>query len=133
MKYSKLGRTDLNVSKICLGTMTFGEQNSEEEAHEQLDYAVNNGINFVDTAEMYSVPGRKETQGNTERYIGTWLNKRGKRDDLVLGTKATGPNPGLKYIRNSPNFSKLQNSTRRLPLYPMVLMPPLTQVSLQQR
>lgn len=120
MKYSKLGRTDLNVSKICLGTMTFGEQNSEGEAHEQLDYAVNNGINFVDTAEMYSVPGRKETQGNTERYIGTWLNKRGKRDDLVLATKATGPNPGLKYIRNSPNFSKehlreaIEGSLKRL-------------------
>jgi aryl-alcohol dehydrogenase-like predicted oxidoreductase len=106
MKYKILGNTDLEVSEICLGTMTFGEQNTEEEAHEQLQYATSNGVNFIDTAEMYSVPGRKETQGDTERFIGTWLQKRAKRDDLILATKATGPNPGLSYIRNSPNFSK---------------------------
>ncbi len=106
MKYKKLGNTELKVSEICLGTMTFGEQNTESEAHQQLDYATSNNVNFIDTAEMYSVPGRVETQGSTERFIGTWLQKRGKRDDLIIATKATGPNPGLKYIRNNPNFSK---------------------------
>lgn len=106
MKYNILGHTDLKVSEVCLGTMTFGEQNTESEAHEQLDYATANGINFIDTAEMYSVPGRKETQGSTERFIGTWLKKRAKREDLIIATKATGPNPGLSYIRNNPNFSK---------------------------
>jgi aryl-alcohol dehydrogenase-like predicted oxidoreductase len=106
MKYKVLGATSLKVSEICLGTMTFGEQNTEEEAHQQLEYATQNGVNFIDTAEMYSVPGRKETQGDTERFIGSWLRKRAKRDDLIIATKAAGPNPGLKYIRNSPNFSE---------------------------
>ena len=106
MKYKILGNTTLEVSEICLGTMTFGEQNTESEAHEQLEYATSNGVNFIDTAEMYSVPGRKETQGSTERFIGSWLGKRAKRDDLIIATKATGPNPGLSYIRNNPNFSK---------------------------
>lgn len=81
--------------------MTFGEQNTEAEAHQQLDYAIGEGINFIDTAEMYAVPGRKETQGLTEKYIGTWLANRGKRDDLVIATKVTGPG-NLKYI--SPNL-----------------------------
>ena len=106
MKYSKLGNTNLKVSQICLGTMTFGEQNTQGEAHQQLDYAISNEVNFIDTAEMYSVPGRKETQGDTERFIGTWLQKGAKRDDLIIATKATGPSSGLKHIRNSPNFSK---------------------------
>ena len=72
----------------------------ESEAHEQLDYALDQGINFIDTAEMYSVPGRKETQGSTERYIGTWLRNRPDRDKLVVATKVTGPSAGLKHIRN---------------------------------
>lgn len=88
--------------------MTFGEQNSEQEAHEQLDYAIDQGINFIDTAEMYSVPGRKETQGSTERYIGTWLKHRPDRDKLIVATKVTGPSAGLKHIRNPLNFSKSQ-------------------------
>ena len=110
MIYTKLGNTGLNVSRICLGTMTFGEQNSEKEAHEQLDFAMEKGINFIDTAELYSVPGRKETQGSTERYIGTWLKDRQDRDKLIIASKIVGPNPGLSYIRNPLNFSKEQLS-----------------------
>ena len=105
MKYTNIPKTDIKVSKICLGTMTFGEQNTEAEAHEQLNYAVSKGINFIDTAEMYSVPGRKETQGSTERFIGSWLKDQ-KREDLVVATKVTGPNPGLSYIREPQQFSK---------------------------
>jgi aryl-alcohol dehydrogenase-like predicted oxidoreductase len=108
MKYSQLGNTDIQVSKICLGTMTFGEQNPEAEGHEQLDYALERGVNFIDTAEMYSVPGRAETQGNTERIIGTWINARKNRDKYILGTKITGPSEGMSYIRNPLNFSKEQ-------------------------
>ena len=104
MKYTKIQNTEIEVSKLCLGTMTFGEQNSEKEAHEQLNYAAKKGINFIDTAEMYSVPGRKETQGNSERYVGSWLNDQ-KREDFVIGTKIAGPNPGLKYLRENMDFS----------------------------
>ncbi|WMJ74213.1 NADP(H)-dependent aldo-keto reductase [Cytophagaceae bacterium ABcell3] len=120
MEYRKLGNTDISVSRICMGTMTFGEQNSEEDAHEQLDYAVSQGINFIDTAEMYPVPGKKETQGLTEKYIGTWLKKRGIRDKVIVASKATGPNPGLAYIRNVPSFAPdhltkaLEGSLKRL-------------------
>lgn len=106
MIYENLGKTDIKVSKICLGTMTFGEQNTEAEAHEQLDYALSEGINFIDTAELYSVPGRKETQGSTERYIGTWLAKTGNRDKIILGTKVTGPSKGLQYIREDLGIRK---------------------------
>ena len=91
MQHRPLGRTGLNVSLICLGTMTWGEQNTEAHAHEQLDHAVASGINFIDTAEMYPVPPKAETAGRTEAYIGTWLKKRGRRDDLVIATKAAGP------------------------------------------
>ena len=108
MIYTKLGNTAIEVSKLCLGTMTFGEQNTESEAHEQLDYAVAQGINFIDTAELYSVPGRKETQGSTERYIGSWLKSRSCRERINLATKITGPSLGLSYIRNPLNFSKEQ-------------------------
>jgi aryl-alcohol dehydrogenase-like predicted oxidoreductase len=105
MKYTTLPNTDIKVSKICLGTMTFGQQNTEAEGHAQMDYAVEKGINFFDTAEMYSVPGRKETYGSTEKIIGTWFKKTGKRDDIVLATKIAGPNPGLAYIRKNMDFS----------------------------
>ncbi|OZI40958.1 NADP(H)-dependent aldo-keto reductase [Bordetella genomosp. 1] len=91
MKYRKLGRTDLEVSLIGLGTMTWGEQNTEAEAHEQLDYALSRGVNLVDTAEMYPVPPKAETQGRTEAYIGTWLAKTGRRQDIVLASKVAGP------------------------------------------
>ncbi|HEX8615295.1 MAG TPA: aldo/keto reductase [Telluria sp.] len=96
---TRLGRTPLEVSKICLGTMTFGEQNSEADAHSQLDYALERGINFVDTAEMYPVMPRPQTQGDTERFIGSWLKKSGRRGEIVLATKAAGPNPNLHWLR----------------------------------
>lgn len=108
MEYSELGRTGLQVSKICLGTMTFGEQNTEAEGHEQLDYALDKGVNFIDTAEMYSVPGRPETQGSTERIIGTWLKARSNRSQVVIATKVTGPSTGLKHIRNPLRFTSAQ-------------------------
>lgn len=106
MKYTFLPNTDLKVSKVCLGTMTFGEQNSESDAHAQLDYAVDNGVNFIDTAEMYPIAAREATLGSTERYIGTWLKKTGKREDLVIATKIAGPNRGMAYIRQPLDFSK---------------------------
>ncbi len=100
MEYTKLGRTDINVSRICLGTMTWGEQNTEAEAHQQLDYAVDAGINFIDTAEMYPVPPKAETQGLTETYIGTWLAKRQDRDKLIIASKVCGQDLFVPYLRN---------------------------------
>ncbi|SCB07868.1 aldo/keto reductase [Rhizobium lusitanum] len=98
MKYKNLGRTDISVSQICLGTMTWGTQNSEAEAHDQMDYALHKGVNFFDTAEMYpTTPVGAETQGRTEEYIGTWFEKTGKRKDVVLATKVAGP--GRDYLR----------------------------------
>jgi aryl-alcohol dehydrogenase-like predicted oxidoreductase len=91
MEYRQLGRTELKVSVIGMGTMTFGQQNSEAEAHEQLDYAFDHGVNLIDTAEMYPVPPQADTQGATERYIGTWLKKSGKRSQVVLASKVAGP------------------------------------------
>ena len=105
MKYTSIPNTTIKVSKICLGTMTFGQQNTESEAHEQLNYAVEKGVNFIDTAEMYSIPGRKETQGSTERFIGTWL-KNQKREDLVVATKITGPAEYFNFLRENLGFSK---------------------------
>ena len=83
MEKRQLGRTDLDVTALCLGTMTWGEQNTEQQAFEQLDLATSEGINFIDAAEMYPVPPRAETQGLTESYLGNWLAKRGRRDDLA--------------------------------------------------
>ena len=105
MKYTTLPNTDIKVSKICLGTMTFGEQNTEAEGHAQMDFALENGVNFFDTAEMYSVPGRKETYGSTEKILGTWFKKSGKREEIFLASKIAGPNPGLAYIRENMDFS----------------------------
>jgi len=90
MQYRRLGRTDLDVSAICLGTMTWGQQNTEAEGHAQLDYAIAQGINFIDTAELYSIPPRAETQGSTERIIGSWLKARGGRDKVIIASKVTG-------------------------------------------
>ena len=90
MEHRKLGRTDLTVSAICLGSMTWGEQNTEAEGHEQLDYALDCGVNFIDTAEIYSIPPRPETQGSTERIIGSWLAARRNRDKVVIATKVAG-------------------------------------------
>jgi aryl-alcohol dehydrogenase-like predicted oxidoreductase len=100
MDYRQLGRTQLNVSKICLGTMTFGQQNTEGDAHEQMDYAFEKGVNFFDTAELYAVPARPENNGLTEKYMGTWFKKSKKREKVILATKIAGPNPGLTFIRN---------------------------------
>ena len=99
MNYRPLGRTDLRVSEICLGTMTFGEQNTQADASVQLDRAVAAGINFIDTAEMYPVPPRTETQGRTESYIGNWVAERGNRDRLILATKVAGPADWLPHVR----------------------------------
>lgn len=92
MKYKKLPHTDIEVSTICLGSMNWGQQNSEAEAHEQLDYAVAHGVNFIDTAEMYPIPPEQTKQGTTERFIGSWLAKRGKRDDLIIASKVASSN-----------------------------------------
>ena len=91
MQYHRIPHSSLEVSELGLGTMTFGEQNSEADAHAQLDLAIASGINLIDTAEMYPVPPRPETQGLTESYIGSWLAKRGNREKIVLATKITGP------------------------------------------
>lgn len=99
MKHRKLGRSDLSVSDICLGTMTFGTQTGEAEAHAQLDYALAQGIDFIDTAEMYSVPPCAASYGKTETYIGNWL-KRQQRDRIVLATKIAGPGRSMNWIRN---------------------------------
>ena len=120
MNYTTLPGTDLKISKICLGTMTFGQQNSEAQGHQQLDYALENGINFIDTAEMYPVPARESTYGNTEAIIGTWLKKSRKRSDLVLATKIAGANRGLAYIREDLRYTpqtirlSLEKSLQRL-------------------
>ena len=88
MNYKKLGNTDLKVSTICLGTMTWGEQNSQEEGFQQMDYAIDQGVNFWDTAELYSIPPKEETFGHTEIIIGNWFKKSKKRKEVILATKA---------------------------------------------
>ncbi|WP_317203159.1 aldo/keto reductase [Janthinobacterium sp.] len=116
-----LGAGALSVSKICLGTMTFGEQNSEAEAHSQLDYAFERGVTFIDTAEMYPVMPRAETQGRTESYIGSWLKKSGRRGEVVLASKIAGPNPHAHWLRGGKNDfdaanlrAAVESSLRRL-------------------
>ncbi len=99
MEYRTLGHSEIKVSVICLGTMTWGEQNTAEQAFEQLDYALAHGVNFIDTAELYAVPTKAETCGSTETIIGQWIKARGKRDDFVLASKVTGPGDWLPHIR----------------------------------
>ncbi len=107
MEYRQLGDSDLKVSQICLGTMTWGQQNSEAEAHQQLDYAVDQGINFIDTAELYAIPPKVETQGLTEQYIGTWLGRRPDRDKLIIATKVAGPGQDwVGHIRGGPRLNR---------------------------
>ena len=101
MKYKKLGTTDLDVSLICLGTMTWGTQNSEKDAFEQMDYSVSKGINFFDTAELYSVPPNAESYGKTEKMIGNWFEKRKNREKIILASKVAGPR--CDWIRNGKN------------------------------
>ncbi len=112
MNYRKLGNTDLDVSTICLGTMTWGEQNSQEEGFEQMDYALDQGINFWDTAELYSVPPKEETFGHTEIIIGNWFNKTKKREKIILASKVAGPT--RPYIRGGGNQYGIKNITEAL-------------------
>ena len=119
MEYSFLGHSDLKVSKICLGTMTFGEQNTCEEAHQQLDFAFSRGVNFIDTAEMYPVPPREQTQGDTENFIGSWLLKRQCRNEVIIASKVAGPGM-MDYLRWGAQLTRdhidkaLHDSLRRL-------------------
>ncbi len=119
MEYRQLGSSDLNVSALALGTMTFGEQNTEAEAHAQLDYAISRGVNFIDTAEMYPVAPRAETVHRTETFIGTWLKKQ-QRDQLIVATKIAGPARGFNWIRGTPRINRehitaaIDSSLRRL-------------------
>jgi len=119
MKFKKLGNTNLDVSLICLGTMTWGEQNTQEEGFEQMDYAIEKGINFFDTAELYAIPPKEKTYGKTEEIIGNWFRLRKNRDKVILASKIAGP--GLKWIRGggsqySPKSIEeaLHNSLKRL-------------------
>jgi len=107
MKYKKLGTTDLDVSLICLGTMTWGTQNSEKDAFEQMDYSVNKGINFFDTAEIYSVPPTAESYGKTEKMIGNWFEKRKNREKIILASKVDGPR--CDWIRGGENSFNEKN------------------------
>ncbi len=119
MNFKKLGNTELKVSTICLGTMTWGEQNTQKDAFEQMNYALDYEINFFDAAEIYPSPCRKETYGETERIIGNWFNQKKNRDKVILASKIAGP--GLSWIRNGDqNFSEqkikkaLEGSLQRL-------------------
>ena len=112
MNYKKLGNTDIDVSTICLGTMTWGEQNSQEEGFEQMDYALEQGVNFWDTAEIYSIPPKQETFGDTEVIIGNWLEKTGKRDKVILASKVCGPM--REYVRGGGNQFGTKNITEAL-------------------
>ncbi|MCJ2375861.1 NADP(H)-dependent aldo-keto reductase [Vibrio sp. ZSDZ34] len=105
MKYHSLPHSSLEISKICLGTMTFGEQNTKKEAFEQLDYALERGVNFIDTAEMYPVPPKAKTQGLTEKYIGDWLSQSDKRHKVILATKVAGPR-SVPYIRDNMSLDR---------------------------
>ena len=99
MEYRKLGNTDIDVSVICLGTMTFGEQNSQQDGFDQMDYAIERGVNFFDTAELYAVMPRKETYGKTEEIVGNWFQKRKNRDKIILASKIASKTDGLEWIR----------------------------------
>lgn len=121
MRYHELGRTGMKVSELCLGTMTFGQQNTESEGFEQLDRALSAGINFIDTAEMYPIPPSARTCGRTEEIIGNWLGKSGRRDQVILATKVIGRGTWLRHIRGGrsmpdrANIMKaLEGSLRRL-------------------
>ena len=107
MEYRQLGQTDIQVSAICLGTMTWGEQNSESQAHQQMDFAVARGVNFFDTAEMYPVPPKADTAHRTEEYIGTWLHQRTRRDDVIIATKVAGRS-AMDWMRGGPRLNTAQ-------------------------
>ena len=109
MRYRQLGHSSIEVSELGLGTMTFGEQNTEHDGHRQLDIACEAGVNFIDCAEMYPVPPRESTSGRSEAIIGSWLKARGRRDDLILASKATGPGVHLPYIRDGKSRHSAAN------------------------
>ena len=121
MEYRNLGTSDIQVSSLCLGTMTFGEQNSERESHQQIEYALDKGINFIDAAELYPVPPMADTQGKTEQYIGSWLKQGKNRDRVIVSTKIAGPS-SFEWIRDGqrPRLSRehiaaaIEGSLRRL-------------------
>ena len=112
MNYRKLGNTDIKVSTICLGTMTWGEQNTQEEGFEQMDYALDQGVNFWDTAELYSVPPKKETFGHTEIIIGNWFKNSNKREKIILATKVAGPM--REYLRGGGNNYGIEKMTEAI-------------------
>ena len=112
MNYKKLGNTELNVSTICLGTMTWGEQNTQVEGFDQMDYALEQGINFWDTAEIYSIPPKKQTFGDTEVIIGNWFEKTKKREEIILASKVCGPM--REYVRGGGNQFGKKNITEAL-------------------
>ncbi len=110
MQYRPLGRTDITVSALCLGTMTWGQQNTEAEGHAQMDYALANGINFFDTAELYSIPPEARTQGSTERVIGSWFKARGNRSKVILATKAVGRSDVMTWFRDPPAPARITSA-----------------------
>ena len=120
MEYNLLPGTQIKVSKICLGTMTWGRQNTEQQGHDQMDFAFEQGVNFFDTAELYPIPPRQEEQGDTERYIGTWFKKSGLRNKIILASKIAGPAAFTQHIRTDKSYSKrtidaaIENNLKRL-------------------
>lgn len=118
LRYTKIGRTDQTVSRICLGTMTWGAQNNESDGHQQMDYAIDQGVNFLDTAEIYPSPASKETYGTTETIIGNWFTNRKNRDKIILATKIIGA--GFSYVRDGRGIDRkniqeaVENSLKRL-------------------
>lgn len=106
MQYRPLGKSSLNVSALCLGTMTWGEQNDQQQAFQQLDYALDQGINFIDTAELYPVPPKADTYTRTESIIGEWIKQRNNRDKFILATKVTGPGDWVGYMRQGPRLDR---------------------------
>lgn len=120
MEYNLLPGTDIKVSKICLGTMTWGRQNTEIEGHNQMDFALEHGVNFFDTAELYPIPPRENEQGDTERFIGSWFKKSGNRSKIILASKIAGPSSFTQHIRKDKSYSKksidnaVENNLKRL-------------------
>lgn len=120
MRYKKIPGTNIEISIICLGTMTWGQQNTEKQGHEQMDYAFSKGVNFFDTAELYPIPPKRQTQGETERIIGTWFKSTGNRDKVILASKIAGPANFTTHIRNDLGYHKnaidhaIEQSLKRL-------------------
>ena len=114
MKYTTIPNTDIKVSKICLGSMTWGNQNTEAEGHQQIDYATDQGVNFIDTAELYPVPATAETQGKTSEIVGTWLKKTRKRDQVVIASKIAGTGDYTAHIRTTGFVSITKRLARSL-------------------